>query len=58
MKLNANISSGNRLFIQVYPTLAFLNKSCMCYVVYNGPDISIRGCWIDKNEIIAIYRYC
>jgi hypothetical protein len=47
MKLNTNISCGNRPFIQVYPTSAFLNTydytSCMNDIVHNGPGLFNLG---------------
>jgi hypothetical protein len=54
MRLNADISDGNRLFIQVYPTSAFLNTYEYVYmyvIVHNVQYISVRVCWIDVNEM-------
>jgi hypothetical protein len=54
-KMNTNISDGNRFFIQVYRTSAFLNTyeyKCVVYdIVHNGPANFSKGCWIDVDEM-------
>jgi hypothetical protein len=61
IKLHANISDGNRLFIQVNPTSAFLDtyeyKPSTYDIVHNGPLFS-KGRWIDIYEMFIIYGHC
>jgi hypothetical protein len=63
IKLNANTSDGNRLYIQDHSTSAFLNtyeyKPYMydMNIVHNGPHFS-KGYWTEINETFVIYRHC
>jgi hypothetical protein len=55
MRLNTNISDGNRLFFELHPTPAFLNiYEYIIYIyiiIHNGQCMSVRACCVDISEM-------
>jgi hypothetical protein len=49
------MSDGNKLFIQLYPTSAYLNayKSSMNDIVHSGL-VNLSGCSIDVTEVFIL----